>query len=214
MNKHLSFYRLVLYVCVIYILYALVNNYIVDPGAEAFLGHKTELTRELKTSVWLMVMYIHVAFACAAMASGLLNFWTRGAGKHRRLHRLNGYVYVSAVLLVVLTSGYMAPYATGGKVSSMGFNLLNIAWLAITTTAMVHIRRRRVSEHRRWMVRSYAFCFTNMLIHLLTLVLHGMIGLAYATSYTIGLYGTIALLLAVPEVIFRVERRRRKPLVK
>ncbi|MCM3627732.1 DUF2306 domain-containing protein [Paenibacillus glycanilyticus] len=212
MGKHLSFYKLISCVCVIYILYAGINNYIIDPGAETFLRHKTDLSRELNTPSWLMVMYFHVAFACVAMASGLLNFWARSYEKHRRLHRLNGYVYVSSVLLVVLTSGYMAPYATGGKISSMGFNLLNLIWLAITTTAMVQIWKKRVAQHRRWMIRSYAFCFTNMLIHLLTFVLHEVLGIAYVTSYMIGLYGAIVLLLAAPEVILRMERER-KPFV-
>ncbi|WP_442956022.1 DUF2306 domain-containing protein [Paenibacillus sp. MMO-177] len=141
------------------------------------------------------------------MASGLLNFWAASYKKSPRLHRLNGYVYVSSVLLVVLTSGYMAPYATGGKISSMGFNLLNLIWLAVTTTAIVHIRKKRISQHRRWMIRSYAFCFTNLLIHLFTSVLHGMIGITYVTSYTTGLYGAILCILVVPEVIFRIEKK-------
>jgi Predicted membrane protein len=205
MDKRLSYFKLFAYFCVSYILYALVINYIVDPGAETFLNHKTDPTRELKASAWLMVLYIHIAFACVAMASGLVGFWTRSDEKHQRLHRLNGYVYVSSVLLVVLTSGYMAPYATGGTISSIGFNLLNLIWLAITTAAIVHIRKKHVPQHRRWMIRSYAFCFTNMLIHLLTFVLHGMIGITYATSYTLGLYGTIILLLAAPELILRMK---------
>jgi len=206
MNKSRSLYPLIAFVCVIYILYVLVYNYMVDPGAEAFLSRKTGLEHELKPRIWLKVMYIHVAFACLAMVTGLMNFSARSYGKHRTFHRVNGYVYVFAVLLVVLTSGYMAPYATGGKIGSMGFNLLNLLWLAITTTAIVHIRGKRTIQHRRWMIRSYALCFTNMLIHLLTFLLHDLVGIAYVTSYTIGLYGAIALLLVAPEAIFRMGR--------
>ncbi len=207
MNKPRSLYKLIDFVSVIYILYALVNNYLVDPGAEAFLDRKTDFTHELKPRIWLKVMYVHVAFACLAMASGLLNFSARSHGKHRSLHRLNGYVYLFSVLMAVLTSGYMAPYATGGRIGSMGFNLLNLLWLTITITALVHIRRKRITQHRRWMIRSYAFCFTNMMIHLLTFMLHDIVGIAYVTSYTVGLYGAIALLLVVPEAIFRMEKR-------
>jgi len=203
MDRHPSFYALVALVC-IPILYALGNISIVDPGAEVFRSHKTGLTRELKPHIWLPVMYTHVAFACVAAVSGLINFANRGVETHRRFHRVNGYVYVSSVLAVVLTSGYMAPYATGGKISSVGFNLLNMVWLAVTAIALIHIWNKRVVRHRRWMIRSYAFCFTNALIHLLAFVLHQWIGIAYATSYTIGIYGAIVLLLAAPEAIFRV----------
>ncbi|MCQ6563796.1 DUF2306 domain-containing protein [Paenibacillus mendelii] len=206
MEKRQSFYKLIACVSLIYILYALVNNYIIDPGAEAFLSYKTDLKHELKTRVWITVMYIHVGFACVAMAAGLINFSARSYEKHRRFHRVNGYVYITSVLVVVLTSGYMAPYATGGKINSMGFNLLNILWLVLTTTALVHIYKQRILQHRRWMVRSYTFCYSNMLIHLFTFILHQMIGVAYITSYTIGLYGSIVILLVAPEVFFRVEK--------
>ncbi|GIP37902.1 hypothetical protein J31TS4_11820 [Paenibacillus sp. J31TS4] len=89
----------------------------------------------------------------------------------------------------------------------MGFNLLNILWLVVTATALVHIWKKRMIQHRHWMIRSYAFCFTNALIHLFTFVLHQVIGIAYVTSYTIGLYGAIVLLIAASEVIVRVEKR-------
>ncbi len=203
MDRGQFVYKLIACISIIFILYALVYNFVIDPGAETFLSHKVDLVRELKPQIWLPVMYVHVGFACVAMASGLINFSSRIYEKHRRFHRLNGYVYVSSVLFVVLTSGYMAPYATGGKINSMGFNLLNILWLLITVTALVHIFKKQIQKHRRWMIQSYAFCFTNMLIHLFTFVFHQVFGIAYVTSYTIGLYSSIALLLIVPQVLLR-----------
>jgi len=208
MTTNRVFYLLLASISSVYILYALVNNYIIDPNAETFLKYKVGLERELQLSPWLSVMRIHVGFACAAMASGIINFATHKYDKYRLFHRLNGYVYVISVFLVVLTSGYMAPYATGGKITSMGFNLLNILWLAITVTAIIHIRNKRIDQHRRFMIRSFAFCFTNMLIHLLTTVLHQWVGIAYATSYTIGLYATIVLLISVSEVIIAMGKKK------
>jgi len=201
MKKRKILYVLLACVSILFILYALADNYIFDPGAEAFLSHKTGLKREPNLPVWLNVMHIHVAFACIAMASGLLNFSNRIFEKSRKFHRINGYVYFVSVFLVVLTSGYMAPYATGGKVSSMGFNALNMVWLLITIMALVQIKKKRIIRHRNWMIRSYAFCFTNMLIHLITSLFHQGFGLIYSTSYTIGVYGSIVLLLVIPSVI-------------
>ncbi|MBS5914518.1 MAG: DUF2306 domain-containing protein, partial [Paenibacillus macerans] len=167
MNIRKTLYGLLAAASVLFIIYSLVKNYWIDPGAAEFLSHKTGLKRELNLPVWLNVMYIHVAFACIAMAAGLLNFSNRIFEKSRRFHRINGYVYIVSVLLVVLTSGYMAPYATGGRIGSMGFNALNLIWLFITMMALVQIKRKRTTQHRNWMIRSYAFCFTNMLIHLI-----------------------------------------------
>ncbi|MPY17672.1 DUF2306 domain-containing protein [Paenibacillus glucanolyticus] len=206
MKKRKTLYRLLACVSIIFIFYALVKNYWIDPGATGFLSRKTGLKRELNLPVWLNVMYVHVAFACLAMASGLVNFSNRIFKKSRRFHRINGYIYIVSVLLVVLTSGYMAPYATNGKISSWGFNALNMLWLFITITALIQIKKKRIIRHRNWMIRSYAFCFTNMFIHLITSLFHQGLGLEYAASYTISIYASIALLLVIPEIIIRTSR--------
>jgi hypothetical protein len=205
MKKRGTLYGWLVCVSSLVIVYALVKNYWIDPEASSFLSHKTGLKRELHLPIWLNVMYVHVAFACLAMASGLVNFSNRIFEKSRRFHRINGYVYIVSVVLVVLTSGYMAPYATGGKISSMGFNVLNIIWLFITITALIQIKQKRMIQHQNWMIRSYAFCFTNMLIHLITSLLHQGFGMIYTTSYTIGIYGSIALLLVIPEWFIRMK---------
>ncbi|MEF2965618.1 DUF2306 domain-containing protein [Paenibacillus sp. M1] len=201
MNIRKLLYGLLASVSVLFIIYALADNFIIDPGAKEFLSHKTGLKRELNVPVWLNVMYIHVAFACIATAAGLLNFSRRIFEKNRTFHRINGYVYMVSVLLVVMTSGYMAPYATGGKITGIGFNALNIIWLLITVTALVQIKKKRIIRHRNWMIRSYAFCFTNLLIHLITALVHRGFGFDYATGYTVGVYGSIILLLTIPSFI-------------
>jgi len=205
MEKSKALYALLACVIVGFILYALVYNYLIDPTAEEFLSHKTGLHREINHPIWLTVMYVHVGFACIAMAAGLLNFSNRILQKSRIFHRINGYVYLLSVLVVVLTSGYMAPYATGGRISSMGFNALNLIWLFITIMALVHIKKKRINQHRNWMIRSYAFCFTNMSIHLITSLFHQGFGFVYATSYIVGVYGSIMLLLVIPEFIIRTK---------
>lgn len=198
------FFRLLVCISIVFIVYAFVYNYVIDPGAETFLSHKTGLTRELNVPVWLNVMYIHVAFACVAMAAGLLNFSKRIFAKSRKFHRLNGYLYFVSVFIVVLTSGYMAPYATGGKIVSIGFNAINIIWPLITIIALVQIKKKRMTQHRNWMIRSYAFCFTNMVLHLITAMVNQGFGLDYPTSYTIGVYGAIVVLLVIPAIVIRL----------
>lgn len=214
MKNRKTFYRLLAIVTVLFILYALLKSYIIDPGAAGFLSHKTGLKHELNLPVWLNVMYIHVAFACIAMASGLLNFSNRILKKSRKFHRINGYIYLVSVLIVVVTSGYMAPYATGGKITSIGFNAINIVWPLITIRALFLIKKKRMIQHQNWMIRSYAFCFTNLLIHLVASLFHQGFGFVYAASYTIGVYGSIVLLLVIPSVIIRKVNPSKDPIPK
>ncbi|WII37729.1 DUF2306 domain-containing protein [Paenibacillus thiaminolyticus] len=186
-----------------YIMYVLYINYLHDPQAAAFLSRKSNAARPINTQVWLLVMKVHVAFACLAILAGAVNFIHTLLRKYRLFHRINGYLYVISVFAVVLTSGYMAPYATGGKPASIAFNLLNMIWMFITVVAIVNIKKKRMIRHRAWMIRSYAFCFTNLTIHFLTFALHEGMGLPYPASYTAAVYGTILLLFGLAEIIIR-----------
>ncbi|TBL72646.1 DUF2306 domain-containing protein [Paenibacillus thalictri] len=208
MPKPGRLYTILFVISFVFVVYAVYVNFIYDPQAAGFLSHKTDLKRPLNVPVWLKIMNVHVVFACIAMLSGLINFSNRIIAKHRKFHRINGYLYLVSVIMVDLTSGFMAPYSTGGKLNSIAFNMLNIVWLLMTVTAIVQIRKKQVVKHRKWMIRSYAFCFTNMCIHLITAFLHDGFGIAYSTSYTIGVYGTIVLLPIAAEVVIRTVFRK------
>ncbi|WYT58663.1 hypothetical protein MHH28_06415 [Paenibacillus sp. FSL K6-1217] len=101
MKKSKSLYLLLACVSILFILHTLVKNYWIDPGASGFLSHKTGLKRELNLPVWLNVMYVHVAFACVAMASGLINFSNRILEKSYPISYTIG-VYGSIALLLVI----------------------------------------------------------------------------------------------------------------
>ncbi|SFT26821.1 DUF2306 domain-containing protein [Paenibacillus sp. BC26] len=204
MQKSKILYRFMLTIAVGFIVYVITINFFVDPQAERFLSHKINLKHPLNKPVWLNVMYVHVVCASIAMAAGAVNFATKVQTHYRRAHRAIGYVYFGAILVVVLTSGYMAPYATGGKLNSVPLNLLSMLWTAMTVIAIVKIRRKQRIAHRNWMIRSYAFCYTNLCIHAITYVVHQGFGLSYTHSYTIGVYGAILFLLLAAEVVIRV----------
>lgn len=178
-------------------------NFYFDPKAAEFLSHKINLKRPLQLAVWLNVMHIHVMAACLAILTGALNFSTTILRNYRKFHRINGYLYVLFVFVVCLTSGYMAPYSTGGKINSIAFNMLNIVWPAMTIAAIVQIKRKQISKHRKWMIRSFVFCFTNFFIHLISSLVHKGFGLSYEAGYTIGVYGTICFLFLMAEIVIR-----------
>ncbi|WP_127529841.1 DUF2306 domain-containing protein [Paenibacillus kobensis] len=201
-GRRKTYFCLVL-AAVLLTVYTVYANFIDDPSAERFLSHKTAIKRVLNLDAWLPVMRIHVVFACLCMIAGMINFSSAVYKNHRKFHRMNGYLYVVSVMLVGLTSGYMAPYATGGRVTSIPFNMLNIIWAAMTVIAVIKIKKKQVNAHRNWMTRSYLFVFTNLLIHLFTNLLQEVSGLSYITSYTASVYGSILMLLLAGELIVR-----------
>lgn len=187
----------------IYILYTVFKNFIYDPNSTAFLSHKTNLRDSFYLPVWLGVMYVHVIAACLAMLSGAVNFSGKRLTSSRKFHRFNGYIYVVCVMIETLSSGYMAPHSTGGRIVSIAFNLVNMYWPAATVVSVFQARRKQFDKHRKWMIRSYLFCFTNLFIHLITFVCHSGFVLIYEVSYTIGVYGAIVLNVAIAEWVIQ-----------
>ncbi|WP_244864474.1 DUF2306 domain-containing protein [Paenibacillus sp. J23TS9] len=203
MSNTKRFYTLMLAVIFLFILYIAYVQIIYDPQSTVFLGFKTNLLHPLNTNIWLAMMRIHAVFACITLVSGAVNFASTMRRKHRKLHKLNGYTYVAAVMIVGLTSGYMAPYATGGRSVSIAFNVLNMIWPAFTVIALIQIRKNQIHSHRKWMVRSYACCFTNLTVHLLTFFIRNASGWSYPASYRISVYISIPLLLVLAEIVIR-----------
>ncbi|MFD0713090.1 DUF2306 domain-containing protein [Paenibacillus sp. GCM10027626] len=191
------------------IVYTVYINFFHDPQAAEFLSHKSGSKRPINTSIWLDVMKVHIIFACAAAIAGAFNFSRKiSRDHHRKLHRIMGYLYVGAVIGTDLTSGYMAPYSTGGKPVSIAFNMLNIWWMVTTVVAIIKIRKKQTVRHRQWMVRSYAFCFTNLFIHLIAALFHNGFGFAYTVSYMISVYGSIVILIVLAEIVNRTIFRK------
>jgi len=189
--------------------WTLLHWLVIDPQASDFLIVKaeTDTARPIKLPAWLRVLDVHIAFACISMIAGALNFSGKLRAARPKWHRAIGYAYIVSVFGVIVTSGYMAPYATGGQAVGMAFNLLNIVWMSYTIVALVQIKRRRVPQHRNWMIRSYSLVFTNMGIHLFETVLARGFGMNDTDAYATSVFVTIAALLVAAEVAVRGVRK-------
>ncbi|SMF81022.1 Uncharacterized membrane protein [Paenibacillus uliginis N3/975] len=203
MNKNKKLYGVVAIAAFVFIFYIVYMYFFRDPNASAFLSTKTDTRRPPDVEAWLKVMRVHAILACIAMVLGIVNFSKRFLRKFRTWHRINGYLYLLCVVVVAVTSGYMAPYSTGGRITSIAFNLLSMVWLAMTIAAIVKIKKKQIVRHQKWAVRSFAFCFTNMFIHLYTSILHYGFGVPYVDSYTVGIFATIATLFLLAEYVIR-----------
>ena len=118
---------------------------------------------------------LHAAFASIALLVGPWQFLPSVRLRRRWLHRLLGWIYVSAVALGWLASLPLALHAHTGAAASAGFQTLGIAWLTCTLLGFLDARAGRIVEHRRWMIRSYALTTAAITLRLYVLgsdVLH------------------------------------------
>jgi hypothetical protein len=140
---------------------ALVSRYIgMNPAnffaqqREVYVGRETMLA-------------LHICGAGTALAIGPLQFLPRLRRGRARVHRTLGITYLAAATIGGLGGLGMASTAYSGPVASLGFGTLAVLWLACTWTGFVMVLRRRFTDHRRWMVRSFSLVFAGVTLRLI-----------------------------------------------
>lgn len=110
----------------------------------------------------------HIACGILAITLGLFQFLAPLRSARPAVHRLLGSVYVGAVIIGGATGLPLSLFLADAGSDSIrpqffplvvGFGSLSVAWIYVTTVAFLNARRRRLEQHRAWMIRSYALTF-------------------------------------------------------
>ncbi|MEL0437427.1 DUF2306 domain-containing protein [Phycobacter sp. K97] len=103
-----------------------------------------------------VMFYLHVGLAPIALAFLPVQF-SKGLRKNRpAVHRWLGRLYGGAILLAGISGIWLAYTTEEGPVAAAGLGLLSVVWLWTTGTAIWHAMKRRIVQHRAWMIRSAA----------------------------------------------------------
>ncbi len=159
-----------------------------DPSAFFTEQRDTYLRHELPLGV-------HISGAIVALAVGPWQFSARLRRRCPRWHRRIGVTYLLGCLVGGIGALLLAPVAYGGAVARLGFACLGVAWLVTGAAGLRMILHRRVADHRRWMVRSFALTFAAVTLRLLLLAAEAA-HLDLRTSYAV-----IAWLCWVPNLL-------------
>ena len=112
---------------------------------------------------WLSV---HVAGAATALLLGPLQFLSVLRARFGSLHRWIGRTYVVSCLVGGVAGFVLALGASTGPISTIGFGSLATFWLVTTSLAWRRAMQRRFTEHRAWMMRSFALTFAAVTLRL------------------------------------------------
>lgn len=125
----------------------------------------------------------HAFGGAIAALIGPFQLITRVRTSWPKVHRWLGRTYLIAVLAGGLAGLYFAPVSSAGTVGRVGFATLAVFWLFSGTRAYLAIRRGKVQEHRRWMLRNYALTFgaATLRIELPLLIIAGV---SFPVAYT------------------------------
>ena len=139
-----------------------------------YLGFRTDVNFLLQKQhlinhpVWMPAFYVHIITGMLAIAIGPFQFLKRFRNRNLSLHRKLGKAYVAAILFLAAPTGlYMAFFAEGGWLSSLGFVLMSGLWFYTTWQALATVRKGNISAHKKWMIRSYAMTFSAVTLRLL-----------------------------------------------
>lgn len=104
-----------------------------------------------RPKLWLGALYVHVPSALFALPACLL-LLSRGLRKRLpRFHRWLGRVTGALVLLAVVPSGlYLAFFAQGGLVTTLGFWLTGVIAFVAMARSIERARARDFKAHRRY----------------------------------------------------------------
>lgn len=106
---------------------------------------------------WALVA--HIAGGVLALTIGVVQLWLGLTHRVTRLHRALGKTYVAVIAIGSIAGFHLALSIPNNMPYAAGLFFLCVAWVITTSMAVLTIRRRNVTQHREWMMRSYAVTF-------------------------------------------------------
>ena len=137
---------------------ALLGLWFVNRSALPYLGFsETHYGPYFWPRRWWLVL--HIAGGITALTVGLVQLWLGLTNRTAALHRALGKLYVAVIAVGSIAGFYLALTIPGNAPYAAGLFFLCVAWVVTTSMAVLAISRRNVSQHREWMMRSYAVTF-------------------------------------------------------
>lgn len=137
--------------------------FLIDRKFGLLISKSNEL---LANITWNTAFYTHIILGGIALLIGWTQFSLKLRTKNITLHKRIGKFYVILVMLSSIAGIYIAFFATGGIISSLGFICLGLIWLFTTAMAYIHIRNGQIIQHQKMMVYSYAACFAAVTLRI------------------------------------------------
>jgi uncharacterized membrane protein len=172
-----------------------------------FLRFKQEY---IHIPLWKTAFYIHVFSSVLALAAGLTQFSDHVLRNYRRLHRIIGWIYAVDILVINFPAAMiMAYYANGLLPSKIAFTILACLWFWFTLKAVIAARNRNISQHKRFMIRSFALTFSAITLRSWKIILLNTIHPDPLTLYMIDAWiGFVPNLLLAEWIIWKVQRKK------
>jgi uncharacterized membrane protein len=161
------------------------------------------------TGTYRAAFYLHIFSGPVVLLNGLILLSETIRRRHRGWHRWLGRVQVVVLLVFVLPSSVvMSRHAFGAWPAGLSFLFLSAATAICAIVGVVHARRHRFDQHRRWMLRSYVLICSAVFLRLIS----GTAGLVGVSSpehaYILAAWSSWLLPLAAYEIVEHLRSSR------
>ncbi len=97
----------------------------------------------------------HVLTGITLVLLGLFQLNDRFRIKHRRLHRILGFIYMSIGFVAVSLGLWLSQKAIGGLLTQSAFYIIAILWYLSAYLSVTYALNGELKLHRRWTLRNY-----------------------------------------------------------
>lgn len=165
-------------------------------------------TERLVDQTWFkLFFYAHVAGGIVALTTSPWQLM-----KVMKWHKLVGRVYFYGAVVAAATGLVVGFVAVGGWTARIGFIVASSLWFFFTIRGVQAIRSGNLSEHRRWILRSFAMTFLAVSFRI-WLLMYPVFGLTFTQGYQISAWTWVVNLLVVEIYAKRMAERSRERLV-
>lgn len=134
-----------------------------DTNVSFLMIKQTEVERRPE---YVYFFFTHVYTSIFVLLSGFLAIFRKNF-RVKDFHRNMGKIYIFLILIFAAPSGiYMGIFANGGLYSKISFILLGILWWLSTFRAYQRARKKKFTEHKQWMWRSFAFTLSAITLRI------------------------------------------------
>ncbi len=151
---------LLLYLYSSYLMLKITMQYIPYDTDTAFLRIKQDV---IDVPFYKLAFFIHVYTAILVLPAGLTQFSSFIRRNLTYLHKTNGWLYATVVVLFAGPSGfYMGLYANGGLIAEISFCILACLWIYFTSMAIVKVKEKNILSHRAFFIRSFSLTLSAL----------------------------------------------------
>lgn len=195
-----------------YLMSAIVFQYTGQAWDIDFLLSKYKIVHQTYYKVAFM---IHIYSSLVILISGGFLFLSFSNDLIKSIHRIIGKVYVVLLLLLAAPSGLiMACHANGGFSAKVSFIFLTFIWWWSTYQGYVQIRRGNISNHRKWMIRSYALTLSAITLRVMQTLIDPSLFSNHVSQYVFVSWFSWIFNLAAAECIIRTRTFNFKTIVR